>query len=281
MYFECDRADLAALFLRQVVANAPECLLKSVSPLVLFGSLGERAGKEFTVILRDEIPLTIEVNASPALFVDFAWTKGVTSEHPPMRPIGCRMLLAIVSTMKNEVRAENIELVGRILEMISGRMWPYKENLIEVLELFVDVLPDITEQFVDVIEKQTARQKSVFRAAAFRCLMKISGKREVHREEIGKQMIDAIMNGTVVAVQAALACLPLLEKADQFRSVIEVTYTRLAAAKSEDFERLCKCILELPPHSVPQSFDLTSFSIAAAPFTQSETVTALLTKLRS
>jgi hypothetical protein len=279
LYFDCERPDIAALFLRQIVAHAPECLRRSIAPLVLFGSFGEKSGKDFAAVLKDEIALAIEVNAAPELFMEFAWVRGVAAGPLALRPIGCRALLAAVAVMKGDVKRARVALTARIMEVLPGRLWPFKENLIDTVALFVPVMEEISDSVVQVLLQQAARQKSVFRAAAFRCLLAVAARRVVPQGELIEQMIDAVRNGTVVAQQAALACFPLIAESERVAELLSAVYEKLADVKQEDFERFCKCVLELPPHEVPASFDLIAFAITATPIAAAPAVAELLAKL--
>lgn len=259
LYFQDDRPDLVASLLKQICTNSPEFLRSSISPFVLFASCAEQNSKEFSVILRDEIPIKIEINSNPEAFTDFAIKNGVNNEKLAFRPTGCKALFEIVEMMRDEVKVRSLGLIDMICSLLDGRLWPLKEYLIDVIRVLIPVLDTVSDSLLEMIEKQTMRQKSVFRAAAFRCLVEIKKKRDIHIEPLIRAMMDAMKNGTIVAQHAAAGCAFLISEMPQFNEFIELTYAKFNEAKDEDLPEFARLILELPPHEVPSSFDPTQF----------------------
>jgi hypothetical protein len=280
LYFTEERPDVVAGFLKQISAQSPECLRKSISPLILFASQSEQHGKEFAIILRDEIALPIQVNASPQGFVDFAWKWGIGAEKLASRPSGCKMLLAVAKVMKDEVKLQFLEMVPAILRILDDRLWPFKENLIDVLTLFVPVIPLVDDDFVRNIERQTKRQKSAYRAASFNCLLAISARRDVNLDLLLESMMDAVQNGTLVAQQAAVNCTKMVMKHPLFQKFVELMYQRIKDTELEHLDDFIGLILKLPDHVLPANFDRPAFIQGAAPVSRATSVALFLERIR-
>ena len=259
LYFEDNRADIVATLLKQICTQSPECLRSSITPLILFASCAEQNSKEFSIILRDEIPIRIEINSGPEQFVDFAMKYGVNNEKLAFRPTGCKTLLQVVENMRDEVKLKFLGLIDTICAMLDGRLWPFKECLIDVIRCLVPVLENVSDSLLAMIEKQTMRQKSVFRAAAFRCLLEIHKKRDINIDSLISAMMDAMNNGTVVAQHAAAECASLIIDRPQYQEFIELAYAKLNQAKDEDLPEFARLILDLPEHEIPHGFDPTPF----------------------
>jgi hypothetical protein len=260
LYFEDDRPNVVASLLKMICLNNPECLRSTLSPFILFASCSEQNNKEFLTIIREEISLHVQVNSSPATFVDFVMSFGVNGSKMQYKPMGCRALLSVVKEMKDEVRKSFSWLVAEICPLLDGRLWPFKENLIDVIALLIPALDAVSDEVLYAIEKQMMRQKSVYRASAFECLLAISKRREVHVDQLVVALDDVMKNGAVIGQKAGVKCVWMVKETDGFKAVVAAVYERLNVVKGDEVGEYCEVVMGLPEHDVPEGFDGSGFA---------------------
>ncbi|OHS93142.1 hypothetical protein TRFO_40531 [Tritrichomonas foetus] len=263
LFFEDEKVAICGSIMKSIARQCGDCLTPDLSPFILFASCFEEDSKEFSILIRDEIPLSVQVNSHPQKFIDFAFTRGITASKALYKPIGAKMLVKVVSSMSNETKNKiSIELINKILSVLSGRLFPFKECLIEAISELVGNFT-VTKELVDQLEAFAMRPKSVFRAAAIDCLRKIdsTSSYNINKENLLKIMIDAIVNGATVAQVSAANCASLIKENNEkgFQEFILKTYEKMNTVEFENAESFCKMVLSLPEHQIPDLFDKTRF----------------------
>jgi hypothetical protein len=106
------------------------------------------------------------------------------------------------------------------------------------------------------------RQKSVYRASAFECLLVIQKKREIHIDQLSLvvALSDVMKNGALIGLKAAVKCMWMVKEMSGFEEVVASLYERLNMVKGDEIGELCEIVLGLPEHNVPASFDGRAFA---------------------
>lgn len=250
LYFQSQKPEAAGPILK-LISNI-NCLHSSISPFILFASCSENNTKEYNILIRDEIPMEIEINSNPNRFINFCLKYGIESEKTTFRSIGCKALLKIVSKMKiSTIQEVKTYLFNNIINQLEGRLYPFKENLIDILTLLIPNLNELSSDNIDLIQKQCIRQKSIYRASAFLCIIEINKKYQISKDSLVKSMIDALQNGTLVAQKAAFKCSYIIKDLPSFSEFIQVCYDKLNTIEFNDFDEYCSLLLSLPNHKIP------------------------------
>jgi hypothetical protein len=264
LYFDEQCTEFAGTFLTYLCANSPNCFLKSLGPFLVLAAANEPAPKgPFAILLRDEIPLSVELNRASGEFVSFALERGVRSEKIAFRPAGSRALFRLFEAMRADIRVRHLGLVQELAEIIPGRLWPNKEQLIDVMTTLLPLMNGVPDEIVAMIVAQAMREKSVYRAAAFRCIRVISELREVPADTILEAMLAAIKGGAFVAQQAAAQCAIIVNSLPRFADFVQAAYEKIEDVGQEDAIAYCKMLLELPQHEVPLGFYPRRFQAVA------------------
>ena len=261
LFFEDEKYNICGSLVKAIALFCPDYLEAELSPFIVFGGSFDDNCKEFQYVLRDEIPLSVQVNSNPHKFIDFAFERGISFEKQMYKPIGSRMLLTVVKVMTDETKARESEyLLSKILPTLAGRLFPSKECLIDAICELIGHFT-IEKSFVDQIESAAMRPKSVFRAAAINVLQKICslGSYNIDKTNLIKIMCDAMTNGTIVAQVAAAKCAPYVKDESGFADFIEKTYSKMNDLEHANADAFCSIVLNLPEHEIPNVFDRAKF----------------------
>jgi hypothetical protein len=149
------------------------------------------------------------------------------------------------------------------------------------MTVLVPLMPEVSDELVVLMIKQAMREKSVFRAAAFRCLLAMSEKRPLQPEPILDAMIDALTKGAFVAQQAAAGCAKIVKDLPKFADFLDLVYKGLDKVDADGAIPYCKLLLELPEHEVPLGFYPHQFERVAHAFGHQQTVDRLMARFPS
>lgn len=289
LFFDDQKVEICGMLMKAISRDCPDYLSSDISPFIVFAScfdVNEKAevkpkkakqqqmddvdeseeelkSREFLVLLRDEISLSVHVNSNPEMFIDFAFNRGILSTQAAFyKPIGARCLLKVISAMSSATKTKlSKSLIDKILPILSTRLFPYKENLIDCITELIGFC-DITDNLVDEMKKCAMRPKSVFRASAIRCLNKIIRTTEyknIKNSELLDIMIDAVANGTIVAQKAACECADLVKDEPNYNTFLNELYKKMNEIELSNCNEYCVMVLNLPNHEVPSIFDKQKF----------------------
>lgn len=296
LFFDDQKVEICGSIMKAISRDCAECLTPDVSPFIVFASCydiiteneiksknrkdqeqlteeeldkeKELKSRDFLMIVRDEIPLSIQVNSNPQKFVDFALENGVNSTRAALyKPIGSRALLKIVKAMGNDTKSKISKyLLDKIVPLLSGRMFPSKECLIDVITELIGSFT-VEQNVVDELKAAAMRQKSIYRASAIDCLRKIiiTNSFDVPRNDLLNILIDVMANGALVAQIAAANCAEFVKNEEKFIEFINKTYEKMNSVDLDNVDAFCKLVLNLPPHEIPDLFDKQKFIKLVAP----------------
>ena len=116
----------------------------------------------------------------------------------------------------------------------------------------------ISEPLIDLLLKQCHRQKSVFRAAAFRALRLLFPKiQSINTQSLHDSMIDSITNGAEIALENSLKCLCFLNDESKC-SILDSLYNRLSKSNNETASQISKIIQSIPESDIPSTYVIPS-----------------------
>lgn len=286
LFFEDQKVEICGLIMKSIARDCADCLTPEISPFIVFASCydtnaenenrkenstltedeldkeKELKSRDFLMLVRDEIPLSIQVNSNPHKFIDFAFDNGINSSKAALyKPIGSRALLKIVRAMSHDTKVKmSQDLLNKIVPLLSGRLFPFKECLIEVITELVGSFT-VDQKLIDELKAAAMRQKSVYRAASIDCFNKIitTSAFNVSKDDLLNIMIDAMENGAIVAQIAAANCAEIVKDNEKFGDFINKTYEKMNTIEFENADAFCKIVLGLPPHEIPSVFNKQKF----------------------
>lgn len=311
LFFEDQKVETCGMIMKEISRDCGDCLTPEISPFIVFASCydtnaenesknknkkddstitedeldkeNELKSRDFLKIVRDEIPLSIQVNSSPQKFIDFAFENGINSTRAALyKPIGSRALLKIVKAMSNDTKKKVAQyLLEKIVPLLSGRLFPSKECLIDVITELVGCF-EIDQKIIDELKAAAMRQKSSYRASALDCIRKIiqTNSFDVQKNDLLNIMIDVMSNAAVVAQIAAANCADIVKNEEKFGDFITKTYEKMNSVDLDNADAFCKIVLNLPPHDIPSVFDRQKFiKLVASLKDKTENIEKFLSKI--
>lgn len=308
LFFDDQKVETCGLIMKAISRDCGDYLTTDISPFIVFASCydtnaetenrkddskitedeldkeKELKSRDFLMIVRDEIPLTIQVNSNPSKFIDFAFENGINSTRGALyKPIGSRSLFKIIRSMNHETKTKiSKDLLSKIVPLLSTRLFPSKECLIDSITELIGCF-EVDQKLVDELKAAAMRQKSSYRASAINCINKIikTNSFKIENSDLLNIMIDAMANGAIVAQIAAAKCADFVKNEEKFAEFINKTYEKLNSVEFETADSFCKLVLDLPPHEIPQIFDKQRFiKLVASSKDRPENIEKFLNKIK-